>query len=61
MKLSIHLDACETYSNIGMAKALIESNLSVDDLREIAQYLMVFVENAPILVEGERSFFRHDL
>lgn len=50
MILSIHLDAGETYSNIGMAKALIELNLSVDDLREIEQYLLVFVNNDPIFV-----------
>lgn len=53
MKLSIHLDAGETYSNIGMAKALIESRLSVDDVREIVQYLKVFVKNAPIFVNEE--------
>lgn len=45
MKLEIHLDANEQYTNIGMAKALIESFLFANDLREIAQYLIVFAEN----------------
>ena len=49
MKLAIHLDAQEPYTNIGMAKAMVESNLSVFDLKEIAEYLLVFVENRPIL------------
>lgn len=49
MKLAIHLDAQETYTNIGMAKAMVESNLSVFDLKEIAEHLLVFVENRPIL------------
>lgn len=49
MKLEIHLDAQELYTNIGMAKAMVESNLSVFDLKEIAEYLLVFAGNRPIL------------
>lgn len=45
MMLHIHLDSNENYSNIGMAKAIIESRLSVDDVRELAQYLTVYAEN----------------
>ena len=47
MKLEIHLDSYENYSNIGMAKAIIESRLSENDVRELAQYLTVYVENNP--------------
>ena len=52
MKLAIHLDAQEPYTNIGMAKAMVEANLSVFDLKEIAEYLLVFVENYPIGKDG---------
>lgn len=46
MKVCLYCDAEEPSSNIGIAKALTEI-LSVDDLREIAQYLLVFAENNP--------------
>lgn len=46
MKVSLYCEAEEQGSNIGIAKALTEI-LNVDDLREIAQYLLVFVENNP--------------
>lgn len=47
MKLEIHLDACETYTNIGMAKAMVESTLSVSDLKEIGEYLLIYCDNHP--------------
>lgn len=47
MKLEIHMDPYESYTNIGMAKAMIEASLSANDLREIAQHLLIFVENHP--------------
>lgn len=47
MKLHFYYDENEIESNIGIAKALTEE-LEVNDLREIAQYLMVFVENNAI-------------
>lgn len=49
MILEIHLDSRETYTNIGMAKAMVESNLSATDLKEIAEHLLVFVANRPTL------------
>lgn len=47
MKVYLYIEENERYSNIGLAKALIELNerFGVNDLREIAQYLLVFVEN----------------
>lgn len=50
MKLHFYCDENEMHSNIGIAKALTEE-LKVNDLREIAQYLMVFVENNSILFD----------
>lgn len=47
MKLEIHLDAHETYTNIGMAKAMVESTLSASDLKEIAEYLLIYYDNHP--------------
>lgn len=47
MKLEIRLDACETYTNIGMAKAIVESILSANDLKEIAEYLLIYCDNHP--------------
>ena len=44
MKVYLHCDAMEPKSNIGVAKALTEI-LSTDDLREIAEYLLVFANN----------------
>ena len=44
MRVELHCEAEERDSNIGIAKALTEI-LDADDLKEIAQYLMVFVEN----------------
>lgn len=50
MKLHFYCDENEKCSNIGITKALTEE-LKVNDLREIAQYLMVFVENNSILFD----------
>ena len=47
MKLEIRLDAYETYSNIGMAKAMVESTLSANDLKEIAEHLLIYCDNHP--------------
>ena len=44
MKVNLYCEAGESDSNIGIAKALTEI-LKTDDLREIVQYLLVFVEN----------------
>ena len=47
MKVCLYCEANEKHSNIGVAKALTELTeiFGVNDLREIAQYLLVFVEN----------------
>jgi hypothetical protein len=50
MKLHFYCDENERHSNIGIAKALTEE-LKVNDLREIVQYLMVFVDNNSILFD----------
>lgn len=47
MRVYLYCEAGESSSNIGIAKALTEI-LGTDDLREIAQYLSVFVENNSI-------------
>ncbi len=47
-----YLDENETSSNIGIAKALIEADLSVDDLTEILGYLKVFISNNHPLMKG---------
>ena len=44
MKVCLYCDADEPCSNIGIAKALTEM-LDTDALREIEQYLWVFVTN----------------
>lgn len=44
MKVYLYCEEEESISNIGIAKALTET-LRTDALREIAQYLLVFVEN----------------
>lgn len=44
MKLSLYCESEEKGSNIGIAKALTEI-LSADDLKEIAQYLLIFAKN----------------
>lgn len=46
MEVHLYCNAEESSSNIGIAKALTEI-LDVDDLREIAQYLLIFVDNNP--------------
>ncbi len=51
MRLEIYLDANEEFTNIGLAKALIESTLPPKALREVAQHLLVYVENNPELLE----------
>lgn len=55
MRVMFYLDEGERSSNIGIAKALIEADLSVDDLTEITGYLSVFLENQPILKEKEHG------
>lgn len=47
MKVCLYCETEEKWSNIGVAKALIElpEVFGVNDLREIAQYLLVFAEN----------------
>lgn len=47
MRIEIHLDSHENYTNIGLAKALIESSLCSKDLKEIAEYLLIFNDNHP--------------
>lgn len=47
MMIQIHLDSAETFSNIGLAKAIVESSLSTNDVQELAQYLMIYSENNP--------------
>lgn len=44
MRVELYCEIEETVSNIGVAKALTEI-LDADDLKEIAQYLMIFAEN----------------
>lgn len=53
MKINFCCDENEWHSNIGIAKALTEE-LELNDLREIAQYLMVFVENNRTKIEFKR-------
>lgn len=53
MKLSIHLETNEPMTNIGLAKALIESTLSPADLQELARYLLVFSDAHPTEKGGE--------
>lgn len=47
MMLQIQLDSNEPYSNLGLAKAIVESSLSAKDMQELAQYLMIYSENNP--------------
>lgn len=47
MKLEIHLDAHEAYTNIGVAKAMVESTLSANDLKEVAEHLLIYCDNHP--------------
>lgn len=54
MKIMFHLDEGERPSNIGIAKALIETDMRRDELEEIVDYLMVYLNHSPILRE-ERS------
>ena len=45
MKILFEVEAEEMETNIGIAKALIETkNLSVSDLREISRYLAVYCD-----------------
>lgn len=53
MKIAITLDSYETFTNIGMAKALAESSLRAEDLEEIARYLMIYAEKHPTEKGGE--------
>ena len=55
MKIEIHLDAYETYSNIGMAKAMVESTLSANDLKEIAEHLLIYCDAHPTEKDGEEE------
>ena len=42
MKLEIRMDVNETYSNIGLAKAIIESCLTSKDIHEVSSYLATY-------------------
>lgn len=42
MRIEIYCEANESATNIGIAKALIESHLSSEDLKEIIEYLKIF-------------------
>ena len=54
-KIAIHLDNGEEYTNLAIAKALIESGLNVRDLHEISQYLDVYVNNHMFDKKGEKK------
>lgn len=56
MKIEIYAEGYEKNQNIAIAQAMTETSLSDCDLREIAQYLMVFSDNRRI--EREREQWR---
>lgn len=45
MRIEFWLDEGEKEVNIGIAKALTETHLSLADLQEIYKYLAVFIES----------------
>lgn len=54
MRIMFYLDEHENVSNIGRAKALIDADLSFADLKEIVDYLSVYMNNnRPMMKGGE--------
>lgn len=45
MKISFFCEAEEMNTNIGIAKAMTESGLTGKDLREIAEYLLIYSDH----------------
>jgi hypothetical protein len=47
-----YLDEHEEASNIGRAKALIDADLNFHDLKEIVDYLSVFIDHNRPMTKG---------
>lgn len=52
MKIIFEMDLEEKNTNIGIAKALTETYLSTNDLREISRYLEVYCDERPFETMG---------